>query len=624
MTLLPISSPTPAPRETLYSYLARLAATWRTDAPDLAYDMGAPFKRLLEQDEGAFETLADWAKLTPDVMDELLSWTGVRAGNVRMEFRKELYISRALRNPVMRGCPVCLREDASDRDAPKSAAMVMRGDWQMREMTLCVKHKHPLVPLWKATKLQDRFNIGTRLEEIEGAILSGALDQPEREPSEYDIWLDRRLRGDGDDTWLREHSIFAVTTICRLFGHALLRDKVSDDSPSSGSVHAAGFKVIAGGADATRKALDQIAATATGHLDEPKKAFGDLYSGMARDYLNETAFDPFRDILRDCILDHWPISAGERLLGWELPERRLHSLVTAAKETGVGVQVLEYFLIEAGAISAGDRRPPSRKLFDAQAYAALLAEIPTLVGPIAMRTAMGATKRELVTLADEGVLIPRTTIEKVKNPWRISDGIALVAELSTGAILVNKDDKDWEALLLSCRRREVTLSELVQSIRDKRLKVGQRVGVEGFHGIVVLKSEVDLMTVPLKRNPKASLDMLSGTVPAAQFGRSIGLRDGGTFQSLIEAGHVPAQQVMNPLAGRPQYRMTPKDIAAFHQKFVTLTTLSAETGQHRNTLKSVVLSGGISPFSPEGQDFGPVYLRKDVAKVVMKDGHLAK
>ncbi len=87
-------------------------------AVQLAYDMGAPFRRLLNQDEEAFDALAGWADLNTGVMAELLSWTGVRAGNVRMEFRGELYVSRALRNPVMRGCPVCLREDTAGAAGP--------------------------------------------------------------------------------------------------------------------------------------------------------------------------------------------------------------------------------------------------------------------------------------------------------------------------------------------------------------------------------------------------------------------------------------------------------------------------------------------------------------------------
>ena len=85
MTSLPIFNPEPANRETLYSYLSRLAATWRTDVADFAYDIGAPFRRLIEQDQNALDALADWTGLTARQMDEMLSWTGVRAGNVRMK-----------------------------------------------------------------------------------------------------------------------------------------------------------------------------------------------------------------------------------------------------------------------------------------------------------------------------------------------------------------------------------------------------------------------------------------------------------------------------------------------------------------------------------------------------------
>jgi hypothetical protein len=51
---------------------------------------------------------------------------------------------------------------------------------------------------------------------------------------------------------------------------------------------------------------------------------------------------------------------------------------------------------------------------------------------------------------------------------------------------------------------------------------------------------------------------------AAVFGRSVGLRDGGTFIALIEAGHVPAMRVVNPATGRLQHCLRPEDIAAFH------------------------------------------------------------
>ena len=616
MTLLPISNPPPAHRETLYSYLARLAAIWRTAAPELAYDMGAPFKRLLEQDELAFGNVADWAKLAPDTMEELLSWTGTRAGNVRMRFRGELYVSRALRNPVMRGCPACLREDAAGTTGPPHGTMAMRGDWQFREVTLCLRHGRPLVPLWTAAAPRDRFDIGARLREIESNILSGALDQRSQAPSPYDIWLDQRLADGSDTTWFRDHPVFAVTTLCRLLGQALLKDNTPEDDSASSGIHAAGFNVAVRGEAAIRDTLDQIAAMATGAWDEPQKAFGPLYISLNRNYLKEPGFDVFREILRDCILENWPLAAGEMVLGKPLPERRFHSLSTAARETGIGPRVMEHFLAEAGAIALNDPRPPGRRLFDAQVYAGLLAEIPTLVGPIAMRTAMGATKKELVALEEEGVLTPRTRVQTVKNPWRMSDGLALVTELSARAVTVEDEDKDWETLLLARRRSEVALDTLVRAIRANRLTVGRKAGVPGFHGIVIPKSEVDVLAAPARAVRDKVLEEVPGSMAAAEFGRGIGLRDGGVFQAMIEAGHVTAYQIINPRTGRAQYRMTPKDMAAFHRCFVTLRTLSAETGQHRNTLKALLTARRITPFSPGGQDFGPVYLRADVAAVM--------
>ncbi len=194
--------------------------------------------------------------------------------------------------------------------------------------------------------------------------------------------------------------------------------------------------------------------------------------------------------------------------------------------------------------------------------------------------------------------------------------MTLVTELSDGAIAVEDKDKHWEALLLACRRSGVDLAGLVQAIREQRLTVGQRAGVPGFHGIVVPKLEVDVLAAPARAARDEVLEEVPGSMAAAEFGKSIGLRDGGVFQAMIEAGQVSAYQIINPRAGRPQYRMTPEDMAAFHRRFVTLMTLSAETGQHRNTLKGLLTARRITPFSPAGQDFGAVYLRGDVVGVM--------
>ncbi len=495
--------------------------------------------------------------------------------------------------------------------------MVMRGDWQMREVNVCVLHSQPLVALWASDKPRDRHDINARLREIEGDILSGALDQPETPPSAYDHWLDARIQDGRDKTWLEGKSLYAATTFCRLLGQIFLREDQPDGTLVQGAAHAAGFDVARRGESAIREAFDRISAATTGHLDAPNKAFGALYQALNSNNAVDDGFDPFCRILRECILDHWPIAPSEVLLGEVVIERRLHSLVTAAKEIDVGAQVIESFLIEAGALSSKDSRPWSRRVFDAQAHAGLLAEIPTLVGSITMRNAMGATKRELIALEEEeGLLIPRTRNSKIKSPWRISDGTAFVAGLLTGAVSVAQGDSDWETLLLARRRSEVKLSALVEAIRSGRLSVGKRMGVPGFHGIVVCMSDVDGLAATLRTSERPVELELPGIASAAEFGRSLGLRDHGNFIALIEAGHTPALHCTNPRTRRAQYRLSADDISSFHRRFVTLKTLSEETGHHRNTVKSLLAASRVARFAPGGQDFGQVYLRSETAKAL--------
>ncbi len=330
------------------------------------------------------------------------------------------------------------------------------------------------------------------------------------------------------------------------------------------------------------------------------------------------AFSPFRSLLRDCILDIWPISAGTVLLGEEVPQRRLHSVTSAALESGVGAALLDQFLIEAHAFPADDRRPHSRKTFDARKFADLLREIPTLVGPNAMLQAMGATKTELDKLASEGLVTPRTKLPKVKSPWRIEDGIELVSRLSEMAEPLGAQDKNWETIQLASGRADTSIGEIIGAVQDGHLKLGQREGNNGYHAFEVhipeLLNWADNLTHQIK-TPKA---LLPGAMSAAAFGRSVGLRDRGRFEALVANGHTPAFAINNPKTHRTQWQVSEADIEAFHQKFVTAATIEAIFELHPNTFQAILRAAGCSPFAPGGLDFGAIWLREVVEPVLLR------
>ncbi len=465
---------------------------------DLALDMGFSLKRAVHLDESALQRIADCGGLTTSQLDELVSWTGRAIGEVRMVFRDEVFVSRSLRNPVIRGCPVCLRKDFEAAPDRPLTQMALRGDWQLKDVSLCIEHLHPLVRLWDVGRPVDRYDLTSRFTEIMEDIAESKLEQQRSKPSPYDSWLNTRLLNGTDDTWLKDHSLYASTTFCSLLGTELLRLQSSANAnaiPRRRLAQSLGFNVARSGDIAIREALDRLANLADGYNDEPLKAFGQLYSDLARAHLTKKDFALFRKILSDCIVETWPIAKGESVLGFIQPKRRLHSVNSAAQEANIGPAAMEKILIHVGAISAQDKRQNSRKTFNAAPYEDILAEIPKLVGPTEMRMAMGATRRQFSSLAEDGVLRPRFSIPTMKSPWRISDGLALVEELKRLAKPIDAPDDRWEQIQQAKKRSGINVGSILSAVRLGKLNLARRLDQEGYKSFLVLKLEIDTMRV---------------------------------------------------------------------------------------------------------------------------------
>jgi hypothetical protein len=481
----------PVARETILSFVARLAASKGVTLHQLVLDLGGSLKRLVNQERVLLDNLVAWAELQNAQLEELLSWTGAPIGDVRMRFRGEIYVSRALRNPVVQGCPRCLRDDALSAPEDPLAAMAMRGHWQMREMVTCATHDALLVPLWTAQHPTARNDLTARLTEILPDILSGILDGPAATSTGYDRWLEQRLDGGKDTTWLSGQSLYAATTFCRLLGGELLRNNRQDDADPQPFRHAslaAGFDVVQHGPDAIWHALHNLAAGANGFLDEPQKAFGSLWKDMRDYHQGNEAFEPFADILRGVVLDIWPVAEGTVLLGQTVSERKLHSVGTAATALRVTERRLRPLLVEAGVLAADDPRPDSRAVFDAQAHGGTLRAIGSLVTDPQMRRAVGMTEAELHAIEQDGVLQPRTRLPGARLRWLEADGLALVDELNA---LVDADPgaAKWETIQTAQANSKVPVGRIIAAIRARQIRVHAPAGNRSYHGFKVCRSD---------------------------------------------------------------------------------------------------------------------------------------
>ncbi|XZQ28054.1 TniQ family protein [Rhodobacter capsulatus] len=79
--------PDPVPRETVPSFLSRLAAMRRTEMAEFARNMGFSVRRFLDGDPEALAGLVTWGGVTPAQLAELQSWSGEAVGEVRTRFR---------------------------------------------------------------------------------------------------------------------------------------------------------------------------------------------------------------------------------------------------------------------------------------------------------------------------------------------------------------------------------------------------------------------------------------------------------------------------------------------------------------------------------------------------------
>ncbi|WP_128254951.1 TniQ family protein [Falsirhodobacter deserti] len=612
----------PVHRETLPSFLSRLAASKGVATPEFAQDLAGSFKRLVQCDPEAVAALTAWTKLSDEALDDLLSWTGVAERGVRTRFRGELVISRALRNPVVEGCPVCLREDGLANPSAPLAAMALRGQWQLREVTVCLRHRKSLVPLWDEGKPLERFDIQRHLGRLLERILDGTLDGPMVDVSDFDLWLDARLDGHPDPSWLAPIGTSAVARFCSAYGEGLTR---TEPSPSDAirrrhQACAAGFEIVRHGPEMIADRLKTLPFDGDGWGDTIKKRFGRFLFALDTHMRADPEMDIFRDILREAVLDVWPVEAGELVFGVPVTERRLHSVASAAAGIGVDGVRLRPLLVEAGALEADDPRPDARATFDARRFAPLLDDITRRVDQAAMRRALGASPAELGALEKDGILRPRTALPNARLRWHLSDAVDLLGAIQ-GKVTSSaaRADDIWLPIHRAHTRTGTPVGRIVSAVCVGEIAVRQAAGESGYGSFCVALAEVRSLLDVMDEEAGEGATLLAGN-SLAEFGREIGIRDMPRLVGLVEAKVMPARIMLNPRTRRTQWRLSREAMAGFRQRYLTLGMILAEFGVDSNTSRAWLTAGGAAPITVGGQVFAGIYPRAQIEDILRKHG----
>ncbi|UOA30521.1 hypothetical protein DSM110093_00270 [Sulfitobacter sp. DSM 110093] len=574
-------------------------------------ELGLSTRKLINLDRPQTQIIAEMFGLQDAVLREMLSWSPLPLERVQVRFRGEDFVSRALINPVVRGCPACLREDIQSGTAPPQGQMVMRGDWQLRYVEVCLRHGRPLVPLWNIASLSARYDFATRLKNVAEDILAGKLDQPRQPITSYDHWLDDRLAYGTDPTWLATQPTDTASRFCQLLGAEMVRI-MPDTSCRRRTKREVGFDCASKGPNALTETLHDLASRVEGTQYSAQKAFGRLYQWLTLDMAHDPRCDLYRDIMREVIFQTWAIPAGETILGKSLATPRLYSVLTAAKEIGKSTQITRRFLEHADIIDPLDDRPDARLTFDATLARPVLAQAKRLVIATDMRKRLGVSSNQFENLVSQKILKPAVPQSVSKLQWDTADADALLGKLTKNAPTVEVDDADWLPLGVAASRARIGIKDAIDLARDGLVETRRHRELVGFASVYARRSDMEKL-----RDERPEHTTLG------KFARDVGLSRNSSMTDLYNAGHVPAIELFNPTTRRKGLYVTNAHIAAFHAKFTTLKLLSMREKTDGRVMARKLQDAGVTRFAPEGQDFGPVYLLDDFGDTLGQMGLLA-
>lgn len=602
LTRLNISVPLKE-RETGFSYLSRFAARHGLPAQTFALDFGLSFRAVIDGERTA---LADLATLGGIDFEALRAWTPTREKGRIHRFRGEAFHAQAIKATTVRGCPICLRTDTLGVDRPLAEAMAIRGHWLPVSAMLCLDHHHPLVPLWKTADVHRRYDVVAQFHGLADRIMSGALDCPQREPRPYDLWLDARLEGLRSGNWLDQFSLYPASHFCELLGRAIYSVKVpktrARKMEQAWIAFDLGYTFASKGEASVRKALTELQEEAESPSAGPKKIFGDLYDRLAFD-LTSNDYRTFRDLLRDHISTTWPLGPGDEVMGEPVRERRLHSILTAEKATGIDARRLRKLLVEGGWVtSAADSKSNAWALVDAKALEPFLAGLAQKVSALELQAELGMSRSHFELLRKDGYLAPDLDGSDHKPLWDLGAARKFVADLLSGAEPIHSPLHDWCDIPKAAQRLRIRPGKIIALILGRKLaRVGRYVGKDQYASILVNLADVERH---LQRPEAKGLSI-------ELFAKTIGLKPAAAG-FLVKNGYVSATFGANPKTKVVQRVLSPSDIEAFNRRFIPLRALALAMGMSWQHLRQDLLIACITPFTPDGRDLGAVYLWSEI------------
>lgn len=565
------------PDETLASWVSRLAVHNGVEtAREFCLDMGLTFRACVAGEDHA---LAKLQALT-DVPMSVLERASFRHNNPDFMFCGERFSQNTLRRPQVCICPRCIHEDiqaaGSGQPAPYGRTL-----WQISAFRTCPHHHCALSVIAEDTP-RDAHDFALQLSAHETRIAQLARDAAPRTPSALEAYVAGRLTRDTTGTnWLDDLEMHVAITTCELIG--TLMTVGADARPTSLSddvLHRAGdagFRIASGGEPAIRDALDRIARshryTRSGRQG-PEAVYGHFYTSLVVNK-RSVSYEPVRDVLRRHIIATTPVGPGDVVIHQPVEKRVVHSITTAARETGRNPIRLRKALAAAGLIPVDHENFSNHhvlfKVEDAGRFLASYKDGLTLKD---VATYLGISRDQVRSLAAHGYIHPHVEHRGRRNDrlstYARDDLDEFVARLLSVAKPIRDPSDPFYPIAAAARHLRCSTAEIIRFIVDDRLAwVGKDVACDGYGSVIVDTSKVR----ELLRGPETQ-DVVVGRA------RTVLGTTKYVVDALIREGYLTTRTVVHPVLRQRVELVRSDDIDNFINNYVSIYRLAKERRIH--------------------------------------------
>ncbi|OSP53511.1 hypothetical protein BV911_17560 [Pseudoruegeria sp. SK021] len=571
-------------REIPASFMARLANRNGVTTRDFARDLGIDFFGVCYNKQDAIERLAAFGNVP---CAALLRWTPVRPAAQNAHMNGQTFSRLSFSVGQMRACPACLRTHAVTGEGSAHGQMSFYGHWQLRHVSLCLTHNLPLVTLWSDKVQHRRLDIGLHLAELADDILTGTFDRQERTATDFDIWLENRLSGRTDQTWLHRFATGEAADLCTWLGEAVTKVEPQDFDPSDPDnlwrITQLGYATASKGGAPVTRVLERLQAEFGSARAGPKQVLDSFYTILGTPGSKNTR-PTLREFIRSHIINHWPLGPGDNLFGEPVTTRKLHSIRTAARETGIDQRRLGNLLAQAGLVPpAGNRPDDNETLFDAAASRGLIDGLANSVGAQSVQTALGISRSQFALLRKDGYFEPQLDGTGAKPVWDLSAGRALLNSFLKNAIPVATNDNDWVGLAQAAQRLKIRPGKILNLVRNGRFNQLGRV----TNGMMYSDLRVRIADVkPLLEYSASPGLTLTDFKQATHVSLPLGAR-------LARAGIISSFEAPQKLTRLPQIFVTQASIDEFNAKFVAKSALRHWLGLNHYAITKLVRTFGL-------------------------------